>query len=50
MDRRSFLKGCFAGAVGTGAVGSLSSCVSVARIKSYTKKPNVLLIVADDMG
>ena len=50
MKRREFLKTCFAGLAGVSAVGSLVSCTSQFHSKHNTKKPNVLLIMADDMG
>jgi len=50
MKRRDFLKNCFAGLAGVSAVGSLGSCSWQSQTKPYTNKPNVLLIVADDMG
>jgi len=50
MKRREFLKTCFASLAGVSAVGSLVSCTSQFHSKHNTKKPNVLLIMADDMG
>ena len=50
MKRRDFLKNCFAGLAGLSAVGSLCSWNWLSHIGPYTKKTNVLLIVADDMG
>jgi len=50
MDRRSFLKCCFTRLAGSGAVGLLSSCSAKFYGKHNSKKPNVLLIMADDMG
>ena len=50
MDRRSFLKSCFAGTAGIAAVSSLASCNEQSYGKRNSKKPNIMLIVADDMG
>ncbi|MCF7954754.1 MAG: sulfatase-like hydrolase/transferase, partial [Phycisphaerae bacterium] len=52
MKRRDFLKGCFVGLGGV-AVGGLvsdSAAMSIVGAGNKTKKPNVLLILADDMG
>jgi len=50
MKRREFLRNCCAGLAGMSAVGSLVSCASRTYGKRNAKKPNVLLIMADDMG
>jgi arylsulfatase len=50
MKRRDFLKNCFASLAGLSTVGLLVSCSRQSYRKRYTKKPNVLLIMADDMG
>ena len=50
MDRRSFLKSCFAGLAGAGAVGSLGSCNAGSNRKHYLKKPNIVLVMTDDQG
>ena len=50
MKRRDFLKNCFAGLAGVSAVGSLVSCTLQPYSKRNTKEPNILLIMADDMG
>lgn len=50
MKRRDFLKNCFAGFAGVSAFGSLVSCSGQSYSKLNTKKPNVMVIVADDMG
>jgi len=50
MKRRDFLKNCFAGLAGLSSVGSLVSCSRQSYSKCNAKKPNVLLIMADDMG
>jgi arylsulfatase len=50
MNRRAFLKGCFAGAVGIGGLGLLASCSGGLYGSRRGGRPNILLIVADDMG
>ena len=50
MKRRDFLKNCFAGLAGLSAGGLLVSCSGQSYSKGNYKKPNVLLIMADDMG
>jgi len=46
MHRRAFLKGCIA----VGAAGSLAGCNSGFNSKDNSNKPNILLIMADDLG
>ena len=43
MDRRLFLKSCFAGLAGATTLGSMVYG------KQNAKKPNILLIMADDI-
>lgn len=50
MNRRDFLKSCFAGVSGVGAVGLLASCSMGAYSKRNSKRPNVIVILSDDMG
>jgi arylsulfatase A-like enzyme len=50
MDRRSFLKGCFAGLAGVGAVGSLAGCSGEFFSEKNPKKPNIVLFISDDHG
>jgi arylsulfatase A-like enzyme len=46
MDRRAFLKSCLAGVTSV----SIAGCGSAFNNSGTVKKPNVLLILADDMG
>ena len=50
MDRRAFLKGCFAGLAGVGAVDSLAGCSGEFLSENNSKKPNIVLIMVDDVG
>ena len=46
MKRRDFLKGCLA----VGATGLLAGCSGEFYGKNNPKKPNIIFILADDMG
>lgn len=46
-SRRDFLKSCFAG---IGAVSLLGGCSAAAVRKENSKRPNIVLIMADDLG
>jgi len=46
MNRRSFLKGCFA----VGAACSLAGCSGEFYSKNNPKKPNIVVFLVDDMG
>lgn len=50
MKRREFLRNCSAALAGVSATGSLASCASQPHGTRDRNKPNVLLIMADDMG
>ena len=50
MDRRAFLKNSLAALTAVGATGLLVSCKQKPYIKRSPKKPNVVLIMVDDMG
>ena len=50
MKRREFLKNSLVVLAGAGSVSSLVSCTLQPYSERNTKKPNVLLIMADDMG
>ena len=50
MDRRSFLKNSLVALTAVGAAGLLASCRREPYIERNSKKPNVILIMVDDMG
>jgi len=50
MDRRSFLKNSLVTLAGAGSVSSLAGCRGEFYSEKNTKKPNIVLIMVDDVG